>query len=230
MRRLVRWPPGRAARVYPWRARPGGRAGPDGELLGIGPAGWTYCRRALRRRALRRRPLRRRVLHRRVLHRQALCWQGLCRRPVCRRPVCRRSRRRGKGRNRPGGRTWSFLAGRPRRVRIRPGGARNPRVSWRLTQLGPTPGGRSPARWRRFGPGRRDPVGAGLVGQRVGSTVPGGPRTLGALPPHRRTLRCGVRSAPTDACHCPPLRYLRRRRARSTSLAASRSARSWRLS
>jgi len=220
MRRLVRWPPGRAARVYPWRARPGGRAGPDGELLGIGPAGWTYCRRALRRRL---RP--RRVLHRRVLYRQALCWPGLRRRARCRRP-----RRRGKGRNRPGGRTWSFLADCPRRVRIRPGGARNPRVRWRLARLGPTPGSRSLARWRRFGPGRRGPGGAGLVGQRVGSTVPGGPRTLGALPPHRRTLHCGVRSAPTDACHCPPLRYLRRRRARSTSLAASRSARSWRLS
>jgi len=46
----------------------------------------------------------------------------------------------------------------------------------------------------------------------------------------RRALRRSVRSAPTHACHDSSLGYLRRRKARSISLAASRSARSWRLS
>ena len=46
----------------------------------------------------------------------------------------------------------------------------------------------------------------------------------------RSAVSGGVRAAVTRARHHPPLRYLRRRKARSTSLAASLSARSWRLS
>src|SRR6202034_52066 len=45
-----------------------------------------------------------------------------------------------------------------------------------------------------------------------------------------RSALGGVRSAATRARRHPPPRYLRRRKARSTSLAASFSARSWRLS